>query len=367
MVKSSTQEIPETRRVPRHIAIIMDGNGRWAQRSFLPRIGGHKRGVEAVRNVVRACGERGVEYLTLFAFSSENWRRPPDEVSFLMRLFVMALEQEVGKLHENGVRFRVIGDLSRFEPKLASLIREAEGLTRDNRGLTLTVAANYGGRWDILQATNRMLKDRPELASGFGEDDLKLAQKENLQYANDPNRSFSLTLTSDPVSTILMNAVSLISMFARGKRNPYAQAETMPQGPCHSLYAWDITFCMDSQKTFRLGKIIKFRYREETQVGLIATNTWVNPATGAATVLPLTYHAGSFSALLEASGVYNTPFEVTTVVCDGWMTETLESEVSQSFEGSITVPGSTGSMRYFDGAGQLFFDNGKAHNMLVAG
>ena len=185
MVKSSTEEIPETRPIPRHVAIIMDGNGRWAQRRFLPRIAGHKRGVEAVRNVVRACGERGVEYLTLFAFSSENWRRPPDEVSFLMRLFVMALEQEVGKLHENGIRFRVIGDLSRFEPKLASLIREAEGLTRDNDGLTLTVAANYGGRWDILQATNRMLKDRPELASGFGENDL--APYLALSYAPEPD------------------------------------------------------------------------------------------------------------------------------------------------------------------------------------
>ena len=185
MVKSSTEEIPETRPIPRHIAIIMDGNGRWAQQRFLPRIGGHKRGVEAVRAVVRACGERGVEYLTLFAFSSENWRRPPDEVSFLMRLFMMALEQEVGKLHENGIRFRVIGDLSRFEPKLASLIREAEGLTRDNDGLTLTVAANYGGRWDILQATNRMLKDRPELASGFGENDL--APYLALSYAPEPD------------------------------------------------------------------------------------------------------------------------------------------------------------------------------------
>jgi undecaprenyl diphosphate synthase len=172
MAKSSTEEIPDTRPIPRHIAIIMDGNGRWAKQRFLPRMAGHKRGVEALRNIVRACSERGVGYLTLFAFSSENWRRPPEEVSFLMRLFVMALEQEVGKLHENGVRFRVIGDLSRFEPKLATLIREAEQLTRGNDGLTLTVAANYGGRWDILQATNRMLRERPELAAGFGESDL---------------------------------------------------------------------------------------------------------------------------------------------------------------------------------------------------
>jgi undecaprenyl diphosphate synthase len=172
MFESSTEQIPETREVPRHIAIIMDGNGRWAKRRFLPRMAGHKRGVEAVRKVVSACGDRGVEYLTLFAFSSENWRRPAEEVSFLMRLFVLALEQEIGKLHENGIRFRVIGDVSRFEPDLARLIHEAEALTANNDRLTLTVAANYGGRWDIVQAVKRMLGERPELASSFGESDL---------------------------------------------------------------------------------------------------------------------------------------------------------------------------------------------------
>lgn len=158
--------------VPRHVAIIMDGNGRWAKQRFLPRIAGHKRGVEAVRSTVRACDGLGVEYLTLFAFSSENWRRPADEVSFLMQLFIGALEQEVSKLHQNGIRFRVVGDLSRFEPKLVRLIHDAEQLTGANTRLTLTVAANYGGRWDILQAANRMLKARPELAAGFGESDL---------------------------------------------------------------------------------------------------------------------------------------------------------------------------------------------------
>jgi len=158
--------------VPRHIAIIMDGNGRWAKQRFLPRIAGHKRGVEAVRSTVRACDGLGVEYLTLFAFSSENWRRPADEVSFLMQLFIGALEQEVSKLDKNGIRFRVIGDLSRFEPKLVRLIHDAERLTSANTRLTLTIAANYAGRWDILQAANRMLKARPELAAGFGESDL---------------------------------------------------------------------------------------------------------------------------------------------------------------------------------------------------
>ena len=171
-ITSSTLEVPEARRVPRHVAIIMDGNGRWAKQRYLPRVAGHRRGMDAVRAVVRACGERGIEFVTLFAFSSENWRRPAEEISFLMQLFVMALEQEVGKLHENGVRFKVIGDLARFEPKLTRLIGEAEALTAANRRLTLTVAANYGGRWDVLQAANRLLRERPERAGGFDERDL---------------------------------------------------------------------------------------------------------------------------------------------------------------------------------------------------
>jgi undecaprenyl diphosphate synthase len=155
-VPSSTQAIPEVTGVPRHIAIIMDGNGRWAKRRFLPRVAGHRRGVEAVRNTVQACAERGVEALTLFAFSSENWRRPAEEVSLLMQLFVSALQQEVERLHRNGVRFRVIGDLSRFDTLLTGLIDEAQRLTAGNKGLVLTVAANYGGRWDIMQAVNRL-------------------------------------------------------------------------------------------------------------------------------------------------------------------------------------------------------------------
>jgi undecaprenyl diphosphate synthase len=121
-VTSSTIDIPKTGAVPRHVAIIMDGNGRWAKQRFLPRIAGHRRGVENVRSTVRGCVEKGVEFLTLFAFSSENWRRPAEEVSFLLQLFVGALEQEVAKLHENGVRFRVIGDMSRFERRLTRLV-----------------------------------------------------------------------------------------------------------------------------------------------------------------------------------------------------------------------------------------------------
>ncbi|RQR32240.1 MULTISPECIES: polyprenyl diphosphate synthase [unclassified Burkholderia] len=155
---SSTVRVPDVGAVPRHIAIIMDGNGRWATERRLPRVAGHTRGVDAVRAVVEGCARAGVEYLTLFAFSSENWRRPNDEVSFLMRLFITALEREIGKLHANGIRLRVIGDLERFEPRIRELIRRAETKTARNTRLTLTIAANYGGRWDILQATKKLVE-----------------------------------------------------------------------------------------------------------------------------------------------------------------------------------------------------------------
>ena len=173
MTLSSTQIIPDAPKVPRHIAIIMDGNGRWATRRYLPRVAGHKRGVEAVREAVRACAERGVDYLTLFAFSSENWRRPEEEVSVLMQLFVMVLEQEVAKMHANGIRLRIVGDLSRFDAKLVTLIQKAEAKTARNSRLTLTICANYGGRWDVLQATHALLGARPELATSFTEAEFK--------------------------------------------------------------------------------------------------------------------------------------------------------------------------------------------------
>ncbi|HUH59734.1 MAG TPA: polyprenyl diphosphate synthase [Candidimonas sp.] len=164
MISSTTLSVPTCTDVPRHLAIIMDGNGRWATKRFLPRTAGHVRGVQAVRRAVEACGKRGVEYLTLFAFSSENWRRPKDEVSLLMRLFIQTLEKEVLKLDGQGVRLRIVGDLSPFEPRLQELIRAAEQRTEHNTALNLTIAANYGGRWDILQAMQRLLAARPELA-----------------------------------------------------------------------------------------------------------------------------------------------------------------------------------------------------------
>lgn len=136
----------------RHIAVIMDGNGRWASKRHLPRLAGHARGVKRVRDMVEACIQRDIPYLTLFAFSTENWRRPMDEVAGLMRLFVEALEREVAKLDGNGVRLKIVGDLSAFDARLQDLIHAAEERTAGNTALTLSVAANYGGRWDIGQA-----------------------------------------------------------------------------------------------------------------------------------------------------------------------------------------------------------------------
>lgn len=142
--------------VPRHVAIIMDGNNRWAKKRFLPGIAGHKAGVKAVREVIETCAEAGVEVLTLFAFSSENWKRPADEVSALMELFMAALRREVNKLDKNGIRLKILGDLSRFHPELQAAIAAAEQQTAANSRFTLQIAANYGGRWDITQAARQL-------------------------------------------------------------------------------------------------------------------------------------------------------------------------------------------------------------------
>jgi undecaprenyl diphosphate synthase len=181
---SSTLAVPDSGPLPRHVAIIMDGNGRWAKRRLLPRIAGHRRGVEAVRGAVQACAERGIEYLTLFAFSSENWRRPQEEVSLLMQLFSGALQNEVEKLHHNGVRLKVVGDLTRFEPRIRELIGAGERLTERNARLTLTVAANYGGRWDIVNALARWMLDNPGAAPP---DEARLSPYLAMSYAPEPD------------------------------------------------------------------------------------------------------------------------------------------------------------------------------------
>jgi undecaprenyl diphosphate synthase len=183
---SSTKAIPAHGDVPRHIAIIMDGNGRWARQRRLPRFAGHKRGVDAVRATVKTCVARGVEYLTLFAFSSENWRRPAEEVALLMQLFQVALSSEVEKLNRNRVRLKVVGDTRRFDAKIRTLIEQGERLTAKNDRLTLTVAANYGGRWDILQALGRLAAAQPH-AIGQDIPEEALAPYLAMSYAPEPD------------------------------------------------------------------------------------------------------------------------------------------------------------------------------------
>lgn len=181
-MSSSTQSIPERTNIPRHVCVIMDGNGRWAKKRLLPRVMGHKRGLTALENLAARCAELGVEYLTVFAFSTENWRRPEDEVSFLMKLFLQALDGKVAKMHQNNLRLKVIGNRSRFPAAIVAGIEAAERLTADNTGLTLTVAADYGGRWDILQAANRLID---EGKSEITEEDL--SQRLSLAEAPEPD------------------------------------------------------------------------------------------------------------------------------------------------------------------------------------
>ena len=160
---SSTLAVPAVGSVPKHVAIIMDGNGRWATKRFMPRVAGHSEGLEAVRKVVEECVKQNVEYLTLFAFSSENWRRPPEEVGFLMKLFLKSLRKEVTRLAENNIRLKMIGDLSRFGTAITDMVEFSEEKTKDCNRLTLTIAANYGGRWDILQVCKKHLLKIPNL------------------------------------------------------------------------------------------------------------------------------------------------------------------------------------------------------------
>ena len=157
MTESVTADIPTSAaEKPRHVAIIMDGNNRWAKTKKLLGVSGHKAGVDAVRTVVETCVEEGIEALTLFAFSSENWRRPAEEVSALMKLFLLALQREVKKLHKNNIRLRIIGDRSKVSPILQEHMERAEKLTESNTRLNLVIAANYGGHWDITQATQKV-------------------------------------------------------------------------------------------------------------------------------------------------------------------------------------------------------------------
>ena len=183
---SSTLAVPAVEAIPRHVAIIMDGNGRWATKRFMPRVAGHSEGLEAVRKIVEECVRQNVQYLTLFAFSSENWRRPPEEVGFLTKLFLKSLRKEVARLAENNIRLKMIGDLSRFGTAITEMVEFSEDKTKDCKRLTLTIAANYGGRWDILQAMQKALIANPYLQATDLTESLLLPHL-SMAYAPEPD------------------------------------------------------------------------------------------------------------------------------------------------------------------------------------
>ncbi|WP_119154381.1 polyprenyl diphosphate synthase [Caldimonas tepidiphila] len=179
MTNSSSSSV-----VPRHVAIVMDGNGRWASKRFMPRVVGHKHGVDALVRTVRACADRGIEYLTVFAFSSENWKRPNDEVSGLMSLVLDTVAKHLAGLAEEGVRILIVGDRSAVSDKVRSAWERAEQATRHNARITLSVAFNYGGRWDVMQAC------RQALAAGLAPEQLteeQLGRYMALSHAPDPD------------------------------------------------------------------------------------------------------------------------------------------------------------------------------------
>jgi len=183
---------------PQHIAIIMDGNGRWAKKRFMPRISGHRKGLESVRAVITQCQKLNIPFLTLFAFSTENWLRPTQEVNFLMTLFQDSLKKESSSLIKNNIRFKVIGDYKPFSKKLINKIKELESHTKKNTGLTLTIAINYGGRWDILNAVNEFQKKNHSK---------KLLTQKNL------TQNLSLNFAPDPDLLIRTGGEKRISNF----------------------------------------------------------------------------------------------------------------------------------------------------------
>lgn len=178
-------QFPLGRTIPQHIAIIMDGNRRWAHKRGMPKALGHARGAQKVRSIVQACADQGVRYLTLFAFSTENWQRPAEEVTSLMGLLVHYLEKEVDDMNNTGVRLKVVGDTRRFDARLQKLMRESQEKTAGNKRITLTIAANYGGRWDMLQAARAWQESNPgQSLDGLSEDALR--DYLSMAYAPDP-------------------------------------------------------------------------------------------------------------------------------------------------------------------------------------
>jgi undecaprenyl diphosphate synthase len=183
-VSQNLKDSIDLNNLPAHVAVIMDGNGRWAKKRLMPRISGHKKGLESVRTVITQCQKLNIPFLTLFAFSTENWLRPTQEVNFLMSLFQESIKKESSALTKHNVRFKLIGDRKPFPKKLVDKIKELEKLTEKNTGLTLSVAINYGGRWDIVNAVN---KHQKETLSKKPITQKNLIQNLSLNYAPDPD------------------------------------------------------------------------------------------------------------------------------------------------------------------------------------
>jgi len=196
-------------RIPRHVAIVMDGNGRWAKKRFMPRFFGHKQGVDALVRTVQACADRGIEYLTVFAFSSENWKRPTEEVSGLMDLVLVAVSKYLSKLASEGVRIRIVGDRSQVSDKVRNAWDQAERATEHNRRITLSVAFNYGGRWDIVQACQQAIRDG---VPADALDEARLSRYMAMNFAPDPDL-FIRTGGEVRISNFLLWQVAYAELF----------------------------------------------------------------------------------------------------------------------------------------------------------
>ncbi len=218
-----------TTQIPKHVAIIMDGNGRWAQKRSMPRTYGHKKGVDATKRAISFFAKAGVSQLTLFAFSSENWNRPQDEVSSLMSLFVSSLKKNTEELHANGIRIRFIGDRAAFSAKLVSQIEESETITLKNKAMTLNIAANYGGQWDILQAVKKLAVkvENNEISAADISTEL-LADELTLAGSIDPDL-FIRTGGEKRISNFLLWQIAYAELFFTDVLWPDFSAEIMQQ------------------------------------------------------------------------------------------------------------------------------------------
>ena len=267
--------------VPRHVAIVMDGNGRWARKRFMPRFFGHKQGVDALVKAVHACADRGVEYLTVFAFSSENWKRPTEEVSGLMGLVVVAVSKYLAKLAADGVRVHIVGDRTQVSPNVAEAWRQAEESTKHNTRIHLSVAFNYGGRWDVVQAC------RQAMAEGVTPDALDeatLSRHMAMSYAPDPDL-FIRTGGELRISNFLLWQVAYAELVFTDCLWPDFGAAELDQA-----------FAQYARRERRFGNVPPRTVAHDAAGTTSATATTATPATTATTAATAATAAGVASA-----------------------------------------------------------------------